>query len=442
SPEVAAQIFPRSPIFDLVVFDEASQCRLEQALPVLLRGKRVLIAGDPQQLPPTRFFESQSREEEDAEADTDQELFEQQQAEVEDLLSAALNLSIEQSYLDVHYRSRNADLVEFSNQHFYASHLVPLPTSLRQISKEAPIRLIAVEGIYEQRKNVREAAAVVDLVRQLLDRPKPPTIGIACFNLSQRDAILEGLDDAADADPGFAERLETARTRQGDGSFEGLFVKNLENVQGDERDHIIISTTYGPDPKGKFYRRFGPLAQAGGGRRLNVLITRAREQIHVVTSIPAAVYRNPPALGDDVKPNGGWLLLAYLAFAEALNAKYQGADDASTAKAILGTDREPTPLAAILSQAFGKDGFTVRAPWGSAGLGGDLLLSNSTGQSLVVLCDLPGYARASNPVEWDLFRDSVLERQGFEVARLFSPRLLRAFDQELEPIRARLRSKC
>ena len=264
SPEVAAQIFPRNPIFDLVVFDEASQCQLEQALPVLLRGKRVLIAGDPQQLPPTRFFESQTREEEEAEFENDQELFEQQQAEVEDLLTAALNLSIEQSYLDVHYRSRNADLVEFSNQHFYSSRLVPLPTSPRQSANEAPIRLIAVEGMYEQRKNVREASAVVDLVRQLLARSEPPTLGIACFNLSQRDAILEALDGAAEADPAFAERLETARTRQGDGSFEGLFVKNLENVQGDERDHIIIKHDLWPRSEGQVLSSLWPACPGGG----------------------------------------------------------------------------------------------------------------------------------------------------------------------------------
>lgn len=440
SPEVAAQIFPRAALFDLIVFDEASQCRLEQALPVLLRGTRVLIAGDPQQLPPTRFFESQTREEEEAELENDQELFEQQQAEVEDLLSAALNLAIDQSYLDVHYRSKNADLVEFSNRHFYGSHLVPLPTSADQSSKEAPIRLIAVDGVYEQRKNVKEAAAVVDLVRQLLDRPTPPTIGIACFNLSQRDTIVEALDDAASADTVFAERLETARTRQGDGASEGLFVKNLENVQGDERDHIIISTTYGPDAKGKFYRRFGPLAQAGGGRRLNVLVTRAREQIHLVTSIPAAIYREPAVLAEDQKPNGGWLLLAYLAFAEALNVKYQGQSDAAASGAAIEAKREPTLLASILARTFVKDGVLVDAPWGNPGLGGDLRLRIPNGRSLVVLCDLPSYARTSNPVEWDLFRDSILGRQGFEVMRLFSPRLLRDFTREVELVRARLRS--
>src|SRR5881296_3667834 len=111
SPETAAQLFPREPVFDVVIFDEASQCRLEEALPVLTRGKRVVIAGDPKQLPPSRFFESTIVASEEDEGNTDQDLFERQQAEVEDLLTAALNLSIENAYLDVHYRSRNSDLI-------------------------------------------------------------------------------------------------------------------------------------------------------------------------------------------------------------------------------------------------------------------------------------------------------------------------------------------
>src|SRR5690606_27420078 len=114
--------------------------------------------------------------------------------------------------------------------------------------------------------------------------------GIACFNLNQRDLILDELEARAAADRVFAERLEIARKRRGRDSFEGLFVKNLENVQGDERDHMIICTTFGPDKDGKFRRNFGALSRVGGERRLNVLVTRARDAIHVITSIPRAEY--------------------------------------------------------------------------------------------------------------------------------------------------------
>src|SRR5205823_956190 len=113
--------------------------------------------------------------------------------------------------------------------------------------------------------------------------------------------------------------------RTGEAAFEGLFVKNLENVQGDERDHIIISTTYGPDPSGRFYRRFGPLGRAGGGRRLNVLVTRAREEVHLVTSIPPEVYRALPPVPPGQTPGGGWLLFSYLCYAEQLAQSYEAA---------------------------------------------------------------------------------------------------------------------
>src|SRR5205823_4459412 len=143
SPETVAQIFPRQAVFDVVIFDEASQCRLEEALPVLVRARRVVIAGDPKQLPPTRFFESSIAKSADADADdSEQGLFEDQQADVEDLLGAALNLEIEQCYLDVHYRSHNSDLIEFSNQNFYDSRLQAIPGHPKNRTTHAPLRLI------------------------------------------------------------------------------------------------------------------------------------------------------------------------------------------------------------------------------------------------------------------------------------------------------------
>src|SRR5207237_6928695 len=132
----------------------------------------------------------------------------------------------------------------------------------------------------------------------------PPYIGIDSMNVDQRELILDKLDDFAAEDAEFGRRLSDARTRRGHGSFDGLFVKNLENVQGDERDHIIISTTYGPDERGKFFRRFGPLGRVGGGRRLNVLVTRARDEVHVVTSIPRSEYLSLPPVPAGADPGG------------------------------------------------------------------------------------------------------------------------------------------
>ena len=329
SPETAAQIFPRTALFDVVVFDEASQCRLEEALPVLTRGKRVVVAGDPHQLPPTRFFESAVVQSDDAEPETDQELFEHQQGQIEDLLAAALNLSIMQSYLDVHYRSRYADLIQFSNEHFYRKRLQPLPAHPSRRPAVSPVQMVRVAGVYQRRCNDAEAVKVVEIVRELLDQAEPPSIGIACLNLPQRDLIVEKLDEAAGDDAEFGKKLAAARVRRGTGSSDGLFVKNLENVQGDERDDIIISTTYGPDPAGKFHRRFGPVGMAGGGRRLNVLVTRARCRVHLVTSIPTAEYATLPPVPDGSAPTGAWLLFAYLQYADRLTAGYAGGPTAS-----------------------------------------------------------------------------------------------------------------
>lgn len=444
SPETVAQIFPRRPLFDVVVFDEASQCRLEEALPVLTRGHRVVIAGDPKQLPPTRFFESAVSSSEEEQIETEQDLFEAQQGGVEDLLGAALNLAIRQSYLDVHYRSRSADLIAFSNRHFYGSRLQPVPGHPSRRPTAPPIELHEVGGTYADRANEAEADKVVEIVAELLARPDAPSIGVACFNLVQRDLIIERLDERADEDETFARRLAAARERTGAGSFEGLFVKNLENVQGDERDHIIISTTYGPDANGKFRRNFGPLGQAGGGRRLNVLVTRARERVHVVTSIPASVYRALPPVPDGAAPGGAWLLFAYIGFAADLAAQYaresqaasadgaapDTATAASTPTAITALPtRQPSPFVSALAEHLaGKLPLRGQAYWGGEGFGIDLVLRRAeTGEeaSVGVLCDLARFDGIDDPIEWDLFRTGIHRSQGWTLHRVWSTRLFR-----------------
>ncbi|HLN28430.1 MAG TPA: AAA domain-containing protein [Gemmataceae bacterium] len=436
SPQTVSQVFPRQPLFDVAIFDEASQCRLEEALPVLLRAKRVVIAGDPKQLPPTRFFESGVAASEDEDVETDQQLFEAHQGELEDLLSAALGIDIQQCYLDVHYRSRNADLIEFSNHQFYSSRLQPIPGHPAHRARFAPVTLYRANGIYEERTNPLEAEQVCRIVGDLLKRAEPPSIGVACFNLAQRDLIVEKLEELAQEDAEFAARLGDARVRQGASTFEGLFVKNLENVQGDERDHIIISTTYGPDATGRFYRRFGPLGRAGGGRRLNVLVTRAREEVHLVTSIPPAVYRNLPAVPANEAPSGGWLLFAYLAYAEQLAKAYEAAHEAQAKEGkaeqvsvkILPS-RSPSEFATALARQLANEqkvGSDVH--WGNDGFCIDLALhhpQHADEVTIGVLCDGVRFAQAEDPVEWDLFRTWILESQGWQLHRVWTPHFFR-----------------
>lgn len=438
SPETVAQLFPRDEVFDVVVFDEASQCRLEEALPVLTRGRRVVIAGDPKQLPPTRFFESAFGSSEAPEIESDQDLFEAQQSSIEDLLAAALSLDVDQCYLDVHYRSRNSELIEFSNRHFYGSRLQPLPGHPSNRAPAAPMSLHHAGGVYEKRRNEAEAAHVVRIVRDLLLSPRPPSIGVGCFNIAQRDLIVEKLEEAAAEDPAFAKALGEARQRRGKGSFEGLFVKNLENVQGDERDHIIISTTYGPDRAGRFYRRFGPLAMPGGGRRLNVLVTRARERVHLVTSVPRDAYAAVPPVPDGMTPSGGWLLMEYLRHAEMVTALYDSSEkntqadasaDPSAAEFIESETRTPSVVALALGERLMlKHGAGSIAHWGNEGFCIDLALRHPRSPSAVtigVLCDTCRYTGAEDPVEWDLFRTGILTGLGWNIERLWSPVLFR-----------------
>lgn len=445
SPATVAQIFPREALFDVIVFDEASQCRLEEALPVLLRGKRTVIAGDPKQLPPTRFFEQALAESDDTSAETADEVFEQQQAEAEDLLTAALNLDVQEAFLDVHYRSRNEALIGFSNDSFYGSRLQPIPGHPRNKALATPIRLIRVDGVYQERANVAEAKRAAELVAELLEEASPPSIGIACFNITQRDAILDALEERAAADATFAERLEVAKQRRGRDSFEGLFVKNLENVQGDERDHLIICTTFGPDAEGKFRRNFGALSRSGGERRLNVLVTRARDAIHVLSSIPRAEYLVAEVLPEGQKPNGRHYLYDYLRYAERLAGIFERWQDEieharrdAEPALVSGPTENPSRMVEALGKSLFEEnriGSTVY--WGNDGFRVDIALTHPAlpeDVTIGVLADFTRYRKSSDPVIWEQFRSQVLRANGWELHRVWTPAIFRDAQGSVEDI--------
>jgi tellurite resistance protein/RecA/RadA recombinase len=294
SPETMAILFPRQALFDLVVFDEASQCTVESGLPVLMRAKRVMIAGDEKQMPPSSYFSLGASEEElptgsPAEPDGAKEM-------VKDLLSSESLLSlarprVSHTGLTWHYRCRDESLIAFSNHAMYAGELLTIPSTSGGAAPSA-IHWVPVEnGTYTSGENPTEAARVVDVIDELLARPQVPTIGVVTFNLKQRRAILDAIDKRSSADPVFRERWLAATTQ---GKLdERPFVKNLEQVQGDERDIIVFSLGHAPIERkrngvatGETYvpARFGPLGQRGGERRLNVAISRARSACYVVAS--------------------------------------------------------------------------------------------------------------------------------------------------------------
>lgn len=302
NPDTASQLLPlRAGMFDVIIFDEASQIPIENALSTLYRAKRAVISGDEKQMPPTNVFIKRLGDDEDHSSD-DEDLDEMMSAAERDALEDTWNrreikdcsdlLSLgktvlPRSMLQIHYRSKYRELIAFSNAAFYGNHLsVPVRHPESVIQNIRPIEVIRVDGVYANQTNRQEAEKVVDLLAEKWLSPARPSIGVVTFNAKQADLIEDVLAERADADPTFRQALSLERDRQQGGEDMSFFVKNVENVQGDERDMIIFSSTFGRDEEGSFRRQFGLLSQTGGERRLNVAITRAREKIVLVTSLP------------------------------------------------------------------------------------------------------------------------------------------------------------
>jgi tellurite resistance protein len=294
SPETMAILFPRQPLFDVVVFDEASQCTVEAGLPVIMRAKRVAIAGDEKQMPPSSYFALGSDADDEPTAAVEEP--DETKEMVRDLLTAESLLSLARprvahTGLAWHYRCRDESLIAFSNHAMYEGGLLTIPSTTGAAAPSA-IHWVQVENAsYASGENATEAARVVDVVDELLARSPRPTIGVVTFNLKQRRAILDAIDSRASSDAAFREKWLDATTQGG--LDERPFVKNLEQVQGDERDVIIFSLGHAPlerkrggVPTGETYvpARFGPLGQRGGERRLNVAISRAKAACYVVAS--------------------------------------------------------------------------------------------------------------------------------------------------------------
>jgi len=269
---VAQYLDPKYAPFDLVIFDEASQLPTSEAIGAMARGRNVIVVGDPKQLPPTSFFASAGSEEQDDAIVP---------GDLESILEDCLALGMPQDHLLWHYRSRHESLIAFSNRHFYENKLLTFPSPSE---RQSSVKWHPVEGFYDRgrtKQNRAEAEAVIEeITRRLKDAEHAGrSIGVVTFNSIQQTLIEDLLDDAYRSDP----ELEQAAARL----YEPIFIKNLENVQGDERDVILFSIGYGPDAAGKVVLNFGPLNREGGWRRLNVAVSRARHEMHVFSTLRA-----------------------------------------------------------------------------------------------------------------------------------------------------------
>jgi predicted DNA-binding WGR domain protein len=290
--------------FDVVIFDEASQIPVEEAVPAAYRAQQVIVVGDEMQLPPTSFFSTSSDEDDEITIDDEGEKISVLMDADSFLAQSARNLP--STLLAWHYRSRYEALISFSNAAFYGGELYTIPDrqlALRDSGETCiespqdaatlvpqllsrPISFIHCKAMpYENRRNAGEAASIAQIVRELLSRDTKLSIGIAAFSEAQQGEIESALDSLAQSDPAFASLLEAEYIREEDDQFCGLFVKNLENIQGDERDIILMSVCYGRDPNGRILMNFGPINQRGGEKRLNVIFSRARQHMVLLSSL-------------------------------------------------------------------------------------------------------------------------------------------------------------
>ena len=322
--------------------DEASQIPMEEAIPVAYRSQQVIVVGDEMQLPPTTFFASGRGEDEALVVEEEGERIEVDLDADSFLTQSAQNLP--STLLAWHYRSRYEALISFSNAAFYSGQLYTIPDRKLPPAQLAELRVTEAtqaaahtdallarsisfhfleQGLYAERCNPAEAAYIAQLVRELLARDTKLSLGIVAFSEAQQSEIEGALSRLAEEDVEFATRLEAEYTREENDQFCGLIVKNLENIQGDERDVIILSICYGPDANGRMLMNFGPINQRGGEKRLNVIFSRARHHMAIVSSI------RHHAITNDYN-DGANTLKIFLHYAEAVS---QG--DYATARRVL-----------------------------------------------------------------------------------------------------------
>jgi REase_MTES_1575/Protein of unknown function (DUF4011)/AAA domain len=421
SPLTVSQFLPPGLRFDVVVFDEASQVRPSDAVNCIYRGSQLIVAGDDQQLPPTSFFEAVSM-------DGDDEWEEEQFERYESILKHCKSGGLRELPLRWHYRSQHEDLIAYSNESFYRGRLVTFPGAVED-SDGLGVKLYYVpDGVYRRgtaRDNPREAEAVVARVmhwaRASAANPgQELTVGVVAFSEAQAAAIEVALDrrraSARELDDFFAEdRLD------------GFFVKNLENVQGDERDVMIFSIGYGRDENGKLTMNFGPLNREGGQRRLNVAITRARQRVEVVSSITGTEPEFNAELREGVRH-----LRRYLDYADRGPAALAIELDDS------GLDAD-SPFEEEVLRTIRSWGYDAVPQVGTAGFRVDIGVrhpSQAGRYALGVECDGWMYHSSKVARDRDRLRQEVLERLGWRIYRIWGTAWYRNRNEQEQRLRA------
>lgn len=379
--------------FDLVIFDEASQMPTSEAVGAIARGKALIVVGDSKQMPPTSFFTSSQVDEEEADID-----------DMESILDDCRTLSMREYYLSWHYRSKHESLIAFSNSQYYDNKLLTFPSV---DDRDVKVRMVKVDGKYDKgrtRSNPEEAQAIArEVMRRLADKElQKLSIGIVSFSKVQQNLIEDILSEELDRHPDLKDVAL--------GGKEPLFIKNLENVQGDERDVILFSVGYGPDKFGKVSMNFGPLNNAGGERRLNVAVSRARYEMVVYSTLTSGQIDLKRSNAKGVEG-----LKAFLEYAEngrlpLLNT--QG-DTASTTNI----------LTAQISQAISEHGYMVTPCVGRSNFRVDIAVSAKDAPDryiLGILCDGRSYYETKTTRDREIVQPGVLQMLHWRTMRIYS----------------------
>jgi hypothetical protein len=444
---VAQYLAPGQIEFDLLIMDEASQVRPEDALGAIARCKQIMIVGDPKQLPPTQFFErlvnsvnhpptppslfkegmqgvvglyaNGKRSGGNAQCYNSEKDsgFEETTAleEQESILDICLS-TYQRGWLRWHYRSEHESLIAFSNRHFYDDELIVFPAHKLQ-DRGCGVHLNYVENAtYFRGQNQKEAETIVAAVAAHFKNTPELSLGVATFNMKQQALISEVLDERCQEEPLLEEHIKSTEK-----SKEPFFIKNLENVQGDERDVIFVSTTYGADPEtGKVFQRFGPISHEMGWRRLNVIFTRAKKRLELFTSMRSSNIHPK----NNAKKSGVQILKAYLEYAE-------------TGELPASTDTKDTQndFQIAVSKILQKNGYQTVLDVGVAGFRIDIgvLHPEKRGEYILgIECDGANYHNAKSLRDRDRFRQEILEKKGWTNYRIWSTDWFKHREAEIE----------
>lgn len=439
TPTTVSDLLPlEEGMFDLVIFDEASQMFLYNGLPSLYRAKRAVVAGDDKQLKPTSFFSTEVG------SDEANNLLDDTTGKDTSLLDQA-KINFSSITLTFHYRAKYAELIQYSNYAFYNGKLKLAPNVIRKSKDNRPVEFINVHGNRVDSTNVEEAKKVVEILKHILANTND-TVGVITLNAKQKDCIQEVIDTHCSEDSKFDANVQRALNRVEDNEDVGLFIKPIEEVQGDERDIIIISLGLGVNESGKVpLSQLGPIGKDGGANRLNVMISRAKKKEYIVTSVDATDLNIR-----DTSSEGARIFREFLEYSKSVSElNYDAVEHILGCSSVHDTHFD-SPFEEQVYLELTKLGYKVETQVGVRGYKIDLAVYDEvSGQYIAgIECDGATYHSSKSARERDITRQRFLESRGWNILRIWSRNWwkdsqteVRRIDNELQKLIEKIQNK-